>query len=37
MKAYVANKGKQYNRLYDDLARVFELSEIPKEYMPTRA
>lgn len=37
MKSYVANKWKQYNRLYDDLGRVFELSWIPKEYMPTRA
>jgi len=37
MNVYLANKGKQYDRLYDDMERVTNLSGIPKEYLPRRA
>lgn len=36
-KKYLENKSSQYDRLYDDMARVTKLSGIPDEYLPKRA
>ena len=36
-KKYLDNKSKQYDRLYDDMARVTKLSGIPEDYLPRRA
>ena len=37
MTQYVKNKSTQYDRLYDDMKRVTELSGIPDEYLPKKA
>lgn len=36
-KKYLENKSSQYDRLYDDMARVTKLSGIPDDYLPKRA
>lgn len=35
--AYVQNKAKSYDRLYDDMERTFDYYGIDKELLPTRA
>lgn len=36
-KQFIINRGKSYDRLYDDMARVFDNMGIDKTYRPTRA